>query len=133
MLRLHLPFPSLPPETTFFPATLTCDVIDSTVDDYRPRFDPLPFHHFRLTSCNHQDVTFTYLGKDGSDFRNLTVTHKKKNVEAERTPLSFTRHSSSSAILCRPHKVSDSSLYTVLIPTHVKTSPFTRYFTEWGT
>ena len=88
LLRLHLPFPSLPPETTFFLATLTCNVIDSTVDDYRPRFDPLPFHHFRLTSCDHQDVTFTYLGKDGSDFRNLTVTHKK-NVDAERTPLKF--------------------------------------------
>lgn len=70
-------------------AALTRDVIDPAVDDYCPRLDPLPFYDFRLTNCNHQDVTFIYLGKEGSDFRNHTVENKTKqqqqNLEVEQT------------------------------------------------
>lgn len=61
------------------PAALTGDIIDPAVDDYCPRFDPLPFYHFRLTSCNHQDVTFIYLGKEGFDFRNYMVEQSNQN------------------------------------------------------
>lgn len=95
------------------PAALTRDIIDPAVDDYCPRFDPLPFYHFRLTCCNHQDVTFIYLGKEGLtseitwwNNNNKTKTQTKtNNLEVEQTKLCTTLFTATSCSVRAAHRL----------------------------
>lgn len=47
--------------------SLTCDVVDATVDDHCSLLDPLSFHHLCSPDPDNQDVCFAHLGtsKDG--------------------------------------------------------------------
>lgn len=42
--------------------SLTCNVVDATVDDHCSLLDPLSFHHLCSPDPDNQDVCFAHLG-----------------------------------------------------------------------